>query len=493
MKRITYKLSLVVLVLALSVVLNSCQDLNPLPEQNPAALTDATPEGLLTTVQLLNLTIQNTELTTYSMGFTRQLLGAFFRDIIDNKDLARQSREWNDTYRLLANVDAIEERTDDPYILAIARIMEADAIRHLANFYGDIPYSEAGTPLENLFPKLDSQLDVYNAAIELLTWAIDTLTPLMNSSRTLENDVLYGRDESDIARWLAVAYSLRARAYLELKDYPNALESARNGISSSEDDLQWASTGIDLDEDDDKNWLWVDAGARRDITTDDTYLEIVLNDRENAKTTEDARAAYYEVPEERIDVEDPRIVNGFTPMKLITYHETLLILAECSARAGDLDGGINYLNMLRSNLMNGRSFTGGVGGLVRQNVIPDVDEENIQEKKYDAYELADFEAGGMENTDNIATDRALLREIIEERYVSLFLSSAQFNDARRLRKDDSDLLIPFNPPPPPPLTSVPLIERFPYPVTVSSSNPNVPQQNMDDEEPSIFEPTQINR
>ena len=53
---------------------------------------------------------------------------------------------------------------------------------------------------------------------------------------------------------------------------------------------------------------------------------------------------------------------------------------------------------------------------------------------YEAYEAADFAPGGMENADNIDADRALLREIIEERYISGFGTFIPFNDARQVAK-----------------------------------------------------------
>ncbi|MEZ4985422.1 MAG: hypothetical protein R2795_10355 [Saprospiraceae bacterium] len=51
-------------------------------------------------------------------------------------------------------------------------------------------------------------------------------------------------------------------------------------------------------------------------------------------------------------------------------------------------------------------------------------------------------SGGIENADGIAVDRAILR-IIEERYVSGFTTYMPFDDVRRLRKSDSDVIVPF--------------------------------------------------
>ena len=59
------------------------------------------------------------------------------------------------------------------------------------------------------------------------------------------------------------------------------------------------------------------------------------------------------------------------------------------------------------------------------------------------YVEADFNAGGMENADNISAVNAFLREVIEERYVSGFGMHMLYNDARRLRKSDNDIAVPY--------------------------------------------------
>ena len=90
--------------------------------------------------------------------------------------------------------------------------------------------------------------------------------------------------------------------------------------------------------------------------------------------------------------------------------------------------------------------------------------------------------------DNIDPDRAVLREIIEERYVSGFSTYMPFNDARRLRASDSDVMVPF------PFqdrgSPVPTVnpQRFLYPQDEIDGNSNIP-----DPIPGLFEPTPINQ
>ena len=103
---------------------------------------------------------------------------------------------------------------------------------------------------------------------------------------------------------------------------------------------------------------------------------------------------------------------------------------------------------------------------------------------YESYDEADFENGGIENSDGIDKDRALLREIIEERYVSGYGQFIPFNDARRLRKEDADIAIPipFN---------TPEITQYPERFIVSQDELNANSNAPDD--PGIFSKTEVNQ
>ena len=100
------------------------------------------------------------------------------------------------------------------------------------------------------------------------------------------------------------------------------------------------------------------------------------------------------------------------------------------------------------------------------------------------YSLADFEKGGMENVDGIATDRALLREIIEERYVSGFTSSMAFDDLRRLGSKEKDIAVlpPFNS-----ATIKEYPQRFIVAQSELSANQNAPK------DAGIFSLTEVNK
>ena len=180
--------------------------------------------------------------------------------------------------------------------------------------------------------------------------------------------------------------------------------------------------------------------------------------RGNAKTNEKARHGYYTIDEMSASG-NTGVAAQFEPQPIATYSENQLIKAEAAARTTGFAAGLTNLNAYRAWLA-----TGG-----RLNEAHD-DAANY---KYDPYVEADFAAGGMENADSKLTkEKALLREIIEERYVSGFGSYMPFNDHRRLRgASETDMIVPF------PLNTTAAskhVERMPYPQSEKNSNSNVP-------------------
>ena len=104
--------------------------------------------------------------------------------------------------------------------------------------------------------------------------------------------------------------------------------------------------------------------------------------------------------------------------------------------------------------------------------------------KYDPYVLADFEKNGIENKEGLVTERALLREIIEERYVSGFTGLLGFDDLRRLGSKEKDIAVlpPFNSP-----TISQYPQRFIVAQSELSANENAPK------DAGIFAVTEVNK
>ena len=102
--------------------------------------------------------------------------------------------------------------------------------------------------------------------------------------------------------------------------------------------------------------------------------------------------------------------------------------------------------------------------------------------KYDPYVSADFDNLGIENMDGISRDNALLREILEERYVSLFGQIEVFNDTRRTQ-DESIVRVPITP-----NVGSDLPQRFLIGNSEIDTNNNTPNPI-----PGFFERTSVNQ
>ena len=349
--------------------------------------------------------------------------------------------------------------------------------------------SELGIP----FTERLSRLDVREVIIEggvarlrpVILTAITTILGLLPLATGFNIDfftlftswdpnIYFGGDK---AKWIAAANTLKARFYLHQKDYPSALTAAQNGIGSASGDMRFIP-GDAAQEDDNLFWMILEGSRGGDIGNDDGVTDSYLlelidpansSSRNNAKTDETARRGFYFVnPSSGSD--NDGIIEKMQPQNMVTFFENKLIMAESAARGGTVASALPHLNQVRAWLND--------GGNLNDNYLG-------QAHRYDPYVEADFNAGGIENADNITPTNAFLREVIEERYVSGFGMHMPYNDARRLRKSDGAIAVPYvmynsdN-------TRKP--ERMPYATNELNSNSNAPS-----EDPGIFTKTQVNQ
>ena len=456
--------------------LHSCTEMVEGINENPNDLTveDVSEVLFLTGGQLANIQLQCGHLNRVSGMYTGQLIGiqALYANIYGyNLTTGEANSEWNALYvGVLTNMRHIIANSDSDLLRGIAMIIEAHAFGTAASLWGDIPYSESADP-EIQDPAFDGQVSVYSAVIARLDEGISTLNGAPTS--TIPEDIYFGGDK---AKWIAAANTLKARFYLHQKDYANALSAAQNGISSASGDMKF-TPGNSVSGDTNLFWTILagsragDLGNNADGT--DSYLLQILDAsnalyRGNAKTDETARRAYYTIDESGSS--NLGIIQEREPQNMVTYFENKLIMAEAAARSGGVAAGLPHLNAVRSWLNGGGNLNDNFDGLAFN---------------YAAYEAADFAPGGMENPDNISADNAFLREVIEERYVSGFGMHMPFNDARRLRKSDGLIAVPYvmegadNSRKP---------ERMPYARNELQSNSNAPE-----EDPGIFQKTAVNQ
>ena len=461
------------ILIASMLMLASCEiptDLNDNP--NEITLQDVDASLFLNGAQLANTMVQNSHLNRITGMFSGQLIGytSLYSNIYGySLSTVESNDEWNGCYTgVLTNVrHIIEAVPDDKLLVGIAKVVEAHAVGTLAILMGDVPYTEAVNDAVD-DPVFDSQLEVLADLTLLLDRAISDLGSA--SSRPENYDIYYDGDKD---KWLAAAYTLKARYALIQSNYSAALTAANMGISSSADDMNFIPRGDAAVSEGDKNLFnAILSGSRTgDLGNNGSYLLELLNDttsayRGNAKTNETARHNYYKI-DETSGEGNLGVIERFEPMPMVTYSENQLIKAEAAARTGG--DGLGHLNDYRAWLAS--------GGRLNATFNSDT---TIQ---YDAYVSADFASGGMENSDGVSAETALLREIIEERYVSGFGTYMPFNDHRRLRGDsETELIVPF------PLNpgGSAHVERIPYAQDELTSNSNMT------EDPGLYAKTKVN-
>ncbi|PKO99802.1 MAG: hypothetical protein CVU13_04550 [Bacteroidetes bacterium HGW-Bacteroidetes-8] len=465
MKTRIFKYIVVIAVL----LFTSCEKLVENINDNPNQLTldNVKPSLFLNGAELSNIDIQLGYLNRMAGFYTGQLIG--LEQIEKSRyeySITNATFDWNGYQTVISPIKEIRKRTtDNPFYQAITKVIEANLIGTYASLFGDVPHTEAVTDIEN--PKFDDQLEIFKNLQTMLSEAIEDLNKA--TGFVVEKDYVFAGNR---VKWLESAYTLKARYYMLTKEYDLAYTAAQSGISSKANSMMFLPMTT-VGDNSSKNKIFLALSNAFTVGNVNSYLVQLLNtnssiSRNNVKTNEAARLAYYTINHAN-PTANTGIAAALEPQPIITYQENLLILAEAGARTKGLITGLSHLNTLRAALNTGTFFNSSVSTVV---------------KKYDPYIDADFNAGGIENKDNIIPLRALLREIIEERYISGFTTFMPYDDSRRLKKSDSDISVPF------PLnvaTATQNIERFLFPADEVASN------NMSPADPGMFSKTKVNK
>lgn len=465
-------------LLAMALMLNSCSEAVEGINEDPNSITQSAYGNILTGAEVGNILLQTGESARRSgifagqyTGIDRQHLG-FSQYNVTTSDF---DGLWYDgfvnAYRnALVTEQSIIDNEVGPVSRGITQVLQAHIIGTMASLYGDIPFEEAGF-IEIPNPIIEEQEAVYDKIQNLLSEAITNLES--NTGRPFGGSEIYF--DGSPSKWIESANTLKARYHMHTKAYDQAYQAASNGISSLSNSM-YGPHGSAADNSN-LNYQFFEIQVRQaDLIVSDFMTSLIhpgsdnpnpSNYRGNSKTDETARFNFY-FNSTSIGFQ-PNTINGFAaqeaPAPLVTLEENLLILAEAGLRSMNFDTGLAHLNDFRAFM--------STGGYLRN-----IDSSQLQ---YEPYIEADFEAGGMENPDGIAKEDALLREILEERYVTLFGQIEPFNDVRRTL-GDSEVRVPVDP-----NVGNQLPQRFLYPQTEIDRNDNLTTPI-----PDFFEPTDIN-
>lgn len=404
----------IILSIVTLIVFASCTDYLDVNDNPNAFLPeDITSEQMIRGVMLGNQFWQTSSGPRIAMIWMNQGTGSDRQYISFNdwNSLTASSFDtsWGNAYRnslfhaSIAYDKAMAE--GNPNLAAVAQIIKANALGTITSLWGDVPYSE--TFNDDLFPnpKFDSQLELYPIIQDMLQNSIVLLES--GSAAPINNDVYFNGSK---ANWMKLAHALKARYYLHVKNYPEALNEMQNAFTSQVDDLK----AIFLADAGANNPFYTFQEDRTDyLTADNSYAWDLLKSssdryRGHAKTNEVRRHFFNYTNQEGLNFSGVGKFGQSTNLPLVTYGEMLLIKAECETRINGLSSGVAALNDYRDLLKSGY----GIG--------PEDDcfGNPANCDSFYAYFIdSDFESGGIENEDGVDSERALLREIYEERYV----------------------------------------------------------------------------
>jgi hypothetical protein len=466
----------IIILSALVWFLSSCSKMVEGINKDPNNPTDADANSMLTSIMVGNMNIQEGDLarfagmwTGYFRGFTQQYQSYHQYTVIARNFDAAWQRVYSGAYKNIKILKGKAIEINNRRLLGVVQVVEANLMGTATALWGDIPYTEAA---DDRFPnpKFDAQASVYNAIQTLLDSAIVNL----GSNSFVDFSAQDIHFAGNMTRWIQAANTLKARYFMHVRDYSKALAAAQNGISAQANNFMaphFATNRgafnlyfqfLSLDRPN-----WIDATGMYGVNlinpTGNRY-------RGNSKTNERARWSYFYNSATNLNF----TVNGFfgqnTFFPLATYAENLLILAEADARVNGFTNGLTRLNTYRAYM--------NTGAYISTTYL------TTGNWRYDPYVAADFAPGGMENggASPLAQERALLREIMEERYVNFIGQIEGFNDSRRTFKEtDVRVPVPLN-------FGTQFPQRFLYPqfeIDINTSTPNPI--------PSVFDPTPINK
>ncbi len=423
-------------VLALVVSFTSCKRWieTDASVTNPNAGVGATSEIILRHMMVAAIQANEGNNARYANMFTQHFRGLARQHAgYDSYIMNSQNFQWGLEYQQIIHQGklVIEMSQSNRHQQGVTKIIQAWTFGNLTSLYGNIPFTEADQFETIKEPKFDDQMTVVYPGIQAL---LDEAIADLEATGNIEGDIYLG---GDAAKWIAVANTLKARYYLHVKDYANALTAANKGISATGNDVVATHNGTTQSG---RN-LWNDFLALQrttDYGATGSFLEAFIKTggaKNNAKTNESARYAdIFAINDDgNLDINFFGTSSLFSPTSsfpLITYRENMLIMAEANARLGNDAAALTALNSVRQSLA--AQYTTGT---------------------YTDYVAADF-----------ATNADLITEVVRERYVTLVGQIEVFNDLRRTQNAIGIT----------PATGTTLPGRFLYPNAEAQSNTNTP-------------------
>ncbi|GMR13933.1 MAG: hypothetical protein BMS9Abin29_2159 [Gemmatimonadota bacterium] len=391
----------------LAGALGACDFITPI-EVDPNAVPEATVDQLFTAAQVATWFFGEGGISRLSSIWTQQMTGTDRQFTALDAYIFSEgsaSGEFSNLYTGGGLIDIRQaivaaEAAGRRVYAGILKVHEAYLFGMAASIWGDIPYSEAANPdIET--PALDKQADVYAAVQSLLDEAIADLGSGAGSSPGAV-DMSFGGSAS---AWVAVARTLKARYYLHLAEvdgsrYGAALSEARMGISNVAG-----------------NWEAIHSTA----ATENNAWHQFVRDRSGYISAGD-----YLLPMMR-DSNDPRISAFFTTIggAYIAPSEAGAGTASQLSETGRAAPGASFplVTCAENNFIIAEALQAAADVAGARDAAKDA--LSCQE----AYYSVDLSAA--KTVLDGLTGEALLEEIMDQKYIALFLNIEAWNDYKR--------------------------------------------------------------
>ena len=303
MKKI-YKFLLTAVVIS-STLFYSCEttELDLLESPNSLASDKASADLLLNSVQLAYAQNEHGNGVSGFSDLSSQLTridNMFGRNYLSNYDGGSLNTIWTRFYsnnnvngivinaRTIAAINAANTDLDLSFHEGMAKTLMAHNLMQLVDFLGDIPWSEAGNPVDFPSPKVDDDQAVYTAALALLDEAkvLFTNTSGIGSG----TDLFYGGNAS---KWIKLINTLKMRADLTVGNF-QAVVDATDVIDATADDFEFSFGTSELSPDTrhpDYGADYTDSGAN--IYQSNWLIDLMVGQFGDFSSNTDPRRRYY--------------------------------------------------------------------------------------------------------------------------------------------------------------------------------------------------------
>jgi Starch-binding associating with outer membrane len=386
-------------ILLLAVLIGSCEKwIDPKINEDPDSVVDVPYNLLLPSIEVdLGYVLGGMDVRGITGMWVQHVAGQARQAATMGKNYNLTEADVNNLWNSLYNGSMMDltifiGKTGDanPQARGAGKVLLAYALGSATDLWGDIPYAEAFKGNDNLKPKYDTQQNIYTVINTLLTEAIADLGTANTANAipfgSSANDLIYN---GNIPKWIAAAHSLRARYALHLSkkanvDYTAILADCAAGISSNANDFQMPFGTTESN----ANPLYQFDVQRTDVAPSASFAAFAAGD-----------------PRLVVFAGGGRNFGTFygsiaSPVPFITYVETKFIEAEAQLRKASPsqpDANAAYDAAVTASLA-----------------------------KFNVTDAAWLTA----NTTGVLGDRSL-QNIIEAKYIALFMQTEAFTDFRR--------------------------------------------------------------